>query len=82
MRWQDREGSGNIEDRRGQRGRGMRMGLPVGGGLGGLVLLLVISALTGTNPLDLLTTTDVPESSTVAPGPVTDRKSTRLNSSH
>jgi predicted metalloprotease len=33
---------------------GMRMGLPVGGGLGGLVVLLLISALTGTNPLDLI----------------------------
>lgn len=53
MRWEGREGSGNIEDRRGSGG-GMRMGLPLGGGVGGLVLLLVISALTGTNPLDLI----------------------------
>jgi len=30
------------------------MGLPVGGGIGGIVLLLVVSALTGTNPLDLI----------------------------
>jgi predicted metalloprotease len=49
MRWQGREGSGNIEDR-----RGMGMGLPVGGGIGGLVLLLLFSALTGTNPIDLI----------------------------
>jgi predicted metalloprotease len=49
MRWQGRAGSGNIEDR-----RGMGMGLPVGGGIGGLVLLLLVSALTGTNPLDLI----------------------------
>jgi uncharacterized protein len=49
MRWQGRAGSGNIEDR-----RGMRMGLPVGGGIGGLVLLLLFSALTGTNPIDLI----------------------------
>jgi predicted metalloprotease len=49
MKWQGREGSTNIEDR-----RGMRMGLPVGGGIGGLVLLLLFSALTGTNPLDLI----------------------------
>jgi predicted metalloprotease len=33
---------------------GMRMGLPVGGGIGGLVLLLLFSALTGTNPIDML----------------------------
>src|SRR5205809_7617695 len=49
MRWQGRPGSGNIEDR-----RGMGIGLPVGGGIGGLVLLLLVSALTGTNPLDLI----------------------------
>jgi predicted metalloprotease len=35
-------------------GGGMRMGLPVGGGIGGIVLLLLYSALTGTNPLDLI----------------------------
>ena len=49
MRWQGRAGSGNIEDR-----RGMKMALPVGGGIGGLVLLLLFSALTGTNPVDLI----------------------------
>src|SRR5688572_1140315 len=49
MRWQGRPGSGNIEDR-----RGMGMGLPIGGGIGGLVLLLLFSALTGTNPADLI----------------------------
>lgn len=49
MRWQGRAGSGNIEDR-----RGMRMALPVGGGIGGLVLLLLLSALTGTNPIDII----------------------------
>ena len=49
MKWQGRAGSSNIEDR-----RGMRMGLPVGGGIGGLVLLLLFSALTGTNPLDMI----------------------------
>ncbi len=32
----------------------MRMALPVGGGIGGLVLLLLISALTGTNPIDII----------------------------
>jgi predicted metalloprotease len=32
------------------------MALPVGGGIGGLVLLLLFSALTGTNPTDLIGT--------------------------
>jgi predicted metalloprotease len=59
MRWQGRAGSSNIEDR-----RGMGMGLPVGGGIGGIVLLLLISALTGTNPLDLINST-TPESNQV-----------------
>jgi uncharacterized protein len=49
MRWQGRAGSGNIEDR-----RGMGMGLPVGGGIGGLVLLLLFSALTGRSPVDII----------------------------
>jgi predicted metalloprotease len=64
MKWQGRGGSQNIEDRRGMSGGGMA----VGGGLGGLVLLLLISALTGTNPADLINTTST--SDTVAPGSV------------
>jgi predicted metalloprotease len=55
MKWQGRPGSGNIEDR---RGMGMGVGLPLGGGIGGLVLLLLFSALTGTNPLDLISTSE------------------------
>ena len=55
MRWQGRAGSSNIEDR-----RGMGMALPVGGGIGGLVLLLLFSALTGTNPLDLISSEPAP----------------------
>jgi predicted metalloprotease len=51
MRWQGRTGSGNVQDR-----RGMGMALPVGGGIGGLVLLLLFSALTGQNPIDIITT--------------------------
>ena len=58
MKWQGRRESGNIEDRRGMGGMGV--GLPVGGGVGGLVLLLLISWVTGTNPLDLISTSTVP----------------------
>ncbi len=50
MKWQGMPGSGNVQDR-----RGMGMGLPIGGGIGGLVLLLLFSALTGTNPADIIT---------------------------
>ena len=52
MEWQGGRESDNIEDRRGMGMGGM--GLPIGGGIGGLVLLLIFSALTATNPLDLI----------------------------
>jgi len=58
MRWQGRAGSGNVEDR-----RGMGMALPVGGGIGGLVLLLLFSMLTGQNPIDYIDTSS-PEQTT------------------
>jgi uncharacterized protein len=63
MKWRGRAGSQNIEDRRGMSGGGMA----VGGGLGGLVLVLLISALTGQNPADLINTVGS-DSGTVAPG--------------
>ena len=44
-------GGGYCQDR-----RGMGMALPVGGGIGGLVLLLLFSMLTGQNPIDIITT--------------------------
>ncbi len=53
MRWEDRQGSDNVEDRRGRR-MGGGVGLPIGGGIGGIVLILLISFLTGANPLELL----------------------------
>jgi uncharacterized protein len=63
MRWQGRAGSGNVEDR-----RGMGMALPVGGGIGGIVLLLLISALTGTNPADIINSAPTPSESTGTSG--------------
>ncbi len=63
MKWIGRAGSQNIEDRRGMSGGGMA----VGGGLGGLVLVLLISALTGQNPADIINTVGT-SSETVAPG--------------
>jgi len=52
MKWEGREGSTNIEDRRGIGGRG----IAVGGGVGGLLLVLLMSALTGRNPTDFIST--------------------------
>jgi len=49
----------------------MGVGLPVGGGIGGLVLLLLFSALTGTNPLDLINRSST-EPSSVSRGTVSD----------
>jgi predicted metalloprotease len=49
------------------------VGLPVGGGVGGLLLLLLISWVTGTNPLDLISTTSsVPQDQTVGTSGVRD----------
>ena len=44
----------------------MGMALPVGGGIGGIVLLLLISALTGTNPVDIINSTP-PSSESAGP---------------
>ena len=49
MRWQTGRRSSNVEDRRGLSGRGM-----AGLGGGGLLVLLLLAVVTGTNPLDLL----------------------------
>ena len=68
MKWQGRAGSGNIEDR-----RGMGVALPVGGGIGGLILLLLFSALTGTNPADVIDTGE-PDSVGTTGAPPSDQE--------
>ena len=50
MRWRDMRRSENVEDRRGMSMGGA--GLKLGGG--SLLLIVVLSLLTGTNPLDIL----------------------------
>jgi predicted metalloprotease len=59
-------------------GGGMRMGLPVGGGIGGLVVLLLISALTGTNPLDMIGGSPDPGSYSEPSGPPANDEQTRF----
>ena len=44
MRWQDRSGSENVEDRRGQSSGGGMRGLPIRGGTGIVLLLVVVVA--------------------------------------
>jgi len=51
MRWRGEQQSRNVEDR---RGRGPAIGRGAGLGCGGLIVVLVISWLTGANPLQLL----------------------------
>ena len=60
MRWQMGRRSTNVEDRRGISGRGV-----AGLSGGALLIVVVISLLTGTNPLDLLN--QVPTTSMVEP---------------
>ena len=49
MRWEDQRRSGNVEDRRGMRVPGGA----AGGGIGTVVVVLLISWITGVNPLTL-----------------------------
>ena len=65
MRWSDLRRSDNVEDRRGMSVGGA--GLKLGGG--GLLLILVLSVLTGTNPLDLLSSLEDASPPAVSSGP-------------
>jgi hypothetical protein len=58
MRWIGRQGSGNVEDRRGMGGR-----LAIGGGIGGIIVLL-LSMLFGNNPLENMNVTQSYEQAT------------------
>ena len=50
MKWQGRQGSGNVDDRRG------RKSMTVGGGIGTIVIVIVVLLLGG-DPSELLNTT-------------------------
>jgi len=56
MRWRGRRQSTNIEDR-----RGLSLGGGAGLGCGGLLLLLIVSFITGVNPLELLNQVQEPQ---------------------
>lgn len=60
MRWIGRQGSGNVQDRRGIGGR-----LAIGGGVGGIIVL-ILSLLLGNNPLETLNVNTAPRSSSAA----------------
>jgi predicted metalloprotease len=65
MRWTDFRRSENVEDRRGMSMGGA--GLKLSGG--GLLLIVVLSLLTGTNPLDLLSGLEEAAPPTIDSGP-------------
>src|SRR4051812_48887306 len=49
MRWLGGRSSNNIEDRRGKGG-----GIAIGGGIGTVVIVIILSLITGKNPLEYL----------------------------
>lgn len=53
MQWRGRRQSGNVEDQRGSGGGGFG-GLPIKGGIGLVIVVVVIGLITGQNPLSLL----------------------------
>lgn len=68
MKWEDRGRSRNLEDRRGSRGPGRAIGggaIPLG--IGGVILVLVISALTGVDLSAILGTGTGPTTSAPPP---------------
>jgi predicted metalloprotease len=54
MQWRGRRQSGNVEDQRGSGGGGGFGGLPIKGGIGLVIVVVVIGLITGQNPLSLL----------------------------
>lgn len=63
MKWRGRRGSSNVEDRRGMSGGGKM----IGGGIGGIILVLVITLLSGGNAGDILGSLTSTGSSSTAP---------------
>lgn len=58
MEWKGRRKSSNVEDQRGKSGGG---GLALGGGLGGLgIIVVIIYALLGGNPTDIMNNSSTP----------------------
>ncbi|MBK7650383.1 MAG: neutral zinc metallopeptidase [Flammeovirgaceae bacterium] len=53
MQWRGRRQSGNVDDQRGSGGGGFG-GLPIKGGIGIVIVIVVLGLITGQNPLSLL----------------------------
>ncbi len=83
MKWRGRRQSDNVRDQRGQSARPMggmggMGGLLTKGGLGTIVVILIISWLTGTNPLQLLQQTGTGTDTYAVDSPVTTAEENEL----
>lgn len=67
MRWKGRRQSSNVEDRRGESG-GRRRGVAMGGGLG-MIILVIVVALLGGDPMSLLQQLDTGATVSQSSGP-------------
>ncbi|MEP6736242.1 MAG: neutral zinc metallopeptidase [Chryseolinea sp.] len=54
MQWRGRRQSGNVDDQRGSGGSGGMGGFALKGGIGTIAVVVVLSLLTGNNPLEIL----------------------------
>lgn len=67
MQWRGRRQSGNVDDQR-SSGGGMG-GLPVKGGIGLVLIVVVIGLITGKNPLTLLQSLPIEDGNSVSVSP-------------
>ena len=66
MLWRGRRQSGNVDDQRGSGRGGGFGGLPIKGGLGLVIVVVVISLITGKNPLSLLQSLPLEERTSIS----------------
>jgi uncharacterized protein len=64
MRWLGGRSSNNVEDRRGKGG-----GIAIGGGIGTVVVILILSLITGKNPMEYLNSDTVQQQTEYTPSP-------------
>ena len=68
MQWRGRRQSGNVDDQRGS-GRGGMGGLPIKGGIGLVLIVIVFGLITGKNPLTLLQSLPIEDGNSVSLAP-------------
>jgi uncharacterized protein len=68
MQWRGRRQSGNVDDQRGG-GVGGFGGLPIKGGLGLVIIIIVFGLITGKNPLTLLQSLPIEDGNSVSIAP-------------